>query len=44
MFDRNNTHYIISMSNFKTNGAFNSSTFVINTKTLPKGTEVIDMR
>lgn len=44
MFDRSNTHYTIEMSNFKTNAAINSSKFVINTKTLPKGTEVIDMR
>lgn len=44
IFDRNNTHYTISMSNFKSNPSVSSSTFVINTKTLPKGTEILDIR
>ena len=44
MFDRSNTHYTISMSNFKTNTSISSNTFIINTKVLPKGTEIIDIR
>jgi outer membrane lipoprotein-sorting protein len=43
IFDRSNTHYTIEMSNVKTNIAVQANTFKMDTKTLPKGTEVITM-
>lgn len=44
IFDRSNTHYTIEIKNVKSNVSVASSAFVVNTKTLPKGTEVIDIR
>jgi outer membrane lipoprotein-sorting protein len=44
IFDRSNTHYTIEIKNVKSNVSVTNSAFVVNTKKLPKGTEVIDMR
>lgn len=43
IFDRSNTHYTISMSNFKTNMTVGDAQFVINIKDLPKGTDEIEL-
>ncbi len=44
IFDRSNTHYTIDIKNVKTNVAVTNSTFGVNVKKLPKGTDVIDLR
>ena len=43
IFDRSNTHYTISISNFKANLAVSEAQFIIAKKDVPKGTEVIDL-
>mgnify|MGYP000383278692 CR=1 FL=1 len=44
IFDKSNTHYTIDILNVKTNVATSNSTFVKNLKSLPKGTEVVNMK
>jgi len=44
IFDRSNTHYTIDLQNVKTNQAISDNIFKVNLKTLPKGTEVIDLK
>ena len=44
IFDRSNTHYTISIKNVKANVAVSSSTFKVDVKKLPKGTEVVNLK
>lgn len=44
IFDKSNTHYSIDVKNVKPNVSASDALFVKDTKNLPKGTNVIDLR